>query len=157
MYASKNATREFALKAVAAAERAMERHVCCKSQFKFKCFSCGEMINRGDNITKCTAPHWDGMRLRFRGADARNGVTMEETAFYLAETGTRTWVHIGCNPCYWDSLPEDSPEYSHPPSAPHIQTGVPRFHMSSMNGANSPITMIWKSFWRNTGILRTSG
>ena len=102
MYASKNATREFALKTVAAAERAMERHVCCKSQFKFKCFSCGEMINRGDQITKCTAPCWDGMRLRFRGADARNGLTMEETAFYLAETGTRTWVHVGCNPCYWD-------------------------------------------------------
>jgi len=107
-------TRDFALKAAAAAERAMERHECCKSQFKFKCFSCGEFVNRGDKITKCTAPCWDGMRLRFRGADARNGLTMEETAFYLAETGTRTWVHIGCNPCYWDSLPEDSNEYSPP-------------------------------------------
>ena len=114
MYTTNNATREQALVAAAAAERVMERHECCKSQFKFMCFSCGEMINRGDKITKCTAPHWDGMRLRFRGADARHGLTMEETSFYLAETGTRTWVHIGCNPCYWDSLPEDSNEYSPP-------------------------------------------
>ena len=122
MYATTTATRDFALKAAAAAERAMERQACCKSQFKFKCFSCGEFINRGDNITKCTAPCWDGMRLRFRGADARNGLTMEETAFYLAETGTRTWVHIGCNPCYWDSLPEDNPEYS-PPALRSAYTG----------------------------------
>ncbi len=121
MFTTPTATRDFALKAVAAAERAMDRQICCKSQFKFKCFSCGEMINRGDNITKCTAPHWDGMRLRFRGADARNGLTMEETAFYLAETGTRTWVHIGCNPCYWDSLPEDSNEYS-PPALRSVYT-----------------------------------
>ncbi len=121
MFTAPTATRDFALKAVAAAERAMDRQICCKSQFKFKCFSCGEMINRGDNITKCTAPHWDGMRLRFRGADARNGLTMEETAFYLAETGTRTWVHIGCNPCYWDSLPEDSNEYS-PPALRSVYT-----------------------------------
>ena len=118
MYATTTTTRDFALKAAAAAERAMERQACCKSQFKFKCFSCGEFINRGDKITKCTAPCWDGMRLRFRGADARNGLTMEETAFYLAETGTRTWVHIGCNPCYWDSLPEDSNEYSPPALRP---------------------------------------
>ena len=121
MYATTTATRDFALKAASAAERAMERQTCCKSQFKFKCFSCGEFINRGDNITKCTAPCWDGMRLRFRGADARNGLTMEETAFYLAETGTRTWVHVGCNPCYWDSLPEDSNEYS-PPALRSVYT-----------------------------------
>ena len=112
MFTSSTASREKALKVAAAAERAMKRHECCKSQFKFMCFSCGEMINRGDKITKCTASRNDGMRLRFRGADARNGLTGEETAFYLAETGTRTWVHIGCNPCYWDSLPEDSNEYS---------------------------------------------
>ena len=114
MFTSLNASREKALKATAAAERAMKRHECCKSQFKFMCFSCGEMINRGDKITKCTAPCWDGMTLRFRGADASNGLTGEETVFYLAETGTRTWVHVGCNPCYWDSLPEDSNEYSPP-------------------------------------------
>ena len=122
MFASSTASREKALLAAAAAERAMKRHECCKSQFKFRCFSCGEFINRGDKITKCTAPCWDGMRLRFRGADARNGLTMEETAFYLAETGTRTWVHIGCNPCYWDSLPEDSNEYS-PPALRSAYTG----------------------------------
>ena len=122
MYTTHTATREQALVAAAAAERAMDRHECCKSQFKFMCFSCGEFINRGDKITKCTAPCWDGMRLRFRGADARNGLTMEETAFYLAETGTRTWVHIGCNPCYWDSLPEDSNEYS-PPALRSAYTG----------------------------------
>jgi len=114
MFTSTNATREFAIKASNAAMRAMNRHECCKSQFKFRCFSCGEMINRGDKITKCTAAQHDGMRLRFRGADSRNGITMAETAFYLAETGSRTWVHIGCNPCYWDSLPEDSNEYSPP-------------------------------------------
>jgi hypothetical protein len=118
MFTSFTASREFALKAAAAAERAMKRQACCKSQFKFKCFSCGEFINRGDKITKCTAPCWDGMRLRFRGADARNGLKLGETAFYLAETGTRTWVHIGCNPCYWDSLPEDSNEYSPPALRP---------------------------------------
>ena len=118
MYVTTNATREQSLKAAAAAERAMERHVCCKSQYKFKCFSCGEMINRGDKITKCTPPCWDGMILRFRGADAQNGITNQETAIYVAETGTRTWVHIGCTPCYWDSLPEDSNEYSPPALRP---------------------------------------
>ena len=121
MFTSPTATRDQALKAAAAAERAMERHVCCKSQFKFKCFSCGEMINRGDKITKCTTSRRDGMDLRFRGADNQNGLTMEETAFYLAQTGTRTWVHIGCNPCYWDSLPEDSNEYS-PPALRSVYT-----------------------------------
>ncbi len=102
MYTTTTATREQALKAAAAAERAMERHVCCKSQFKFKCFSCGNMINRGDKITKCTTSRKDGMDLRFRGADGRNGLTMGETAFYLGEYGTRSWVHIGCNPVFWD-------------------------------------------------------
>tara|TARA_B100001063_G_scaffold246593_1_gene286481 strand:+ start:2255 stop:3148 length:894 start_codon:yes stop_codon:yes gene_type:complete len=121
MFTSQTASREKALLAAAAAERAMKRHECCKSQFKFRCFSCGEMINRGDKITKCTAPCWDGMRLRFRGADSRNGLNGDEVAFYLAETGTRTWVHIGCNPCYWDSLPEDSNEYS-PPALRSVYT-----------------------------------
>jgi len=114
MFTTHNTTREQGLVAAAAVERAMNRHVCCKSQFKFKCFSCGEMINRGDKITKCTTSKDDGMDLRFRGADSRNGLTMDETAFYMAQTGTRTWVHIGCIPCYWDSLPEDSNEYSPP-------------------------------------------
>ncbi len=102
MYTSKNATREFALKAASAAERAMTRHVCCKSQFKFKCFSCGQMVNRGDKITKCTTAVHDGMTLRYRGGDASAGLTWKETAFYLGQSGTRSWVHIGCNPVFWE-------------------------------------------------------
>ena len=55
------------------------------------------------------------MDLRFRGADSQNGLTMEETAFYLAQTGTRTWVHIGCVPCYWEFYENlYSNEYSSP-------------------------------------------
>jgi hypothetical protein len=84
------------------------------SQFKFKCFSCGEMINRGDKITRCIRGSPTGMVLRYRGGDSRNGLTMAETAFYQAETGKDMWVHIGCIPCYWDSLPEDCNEYSRP-------------------------------------------
>tara|TARA_Y100001970_G_scaffold278640_1_gene384618 strand:+ start:418 stop:1413 length:996 start_codon:yes stop_codon:yes gene_type:complete len=117
MYTTKTATREKALIAANAANRAMDRHVCCKSQFKFKCFSCGEMIHRGDKITRCKYGK-DGMTLRFRGGDMGHGLTLEETAFYQAETGTRRWVHIGCIPCYWDSLPEDSNEYSPPALRP---------------------------------------
>ena len=113
MFASSTATREFALKAAGAAERAMRRHECCKSQFKFRCFSCGEMINRGDKITRCSSDS-TGMTLRYRGADANCGLTMDETIFYQGETGSRTWVHIGCIPCYWDSLPPTSNEYSRP-------------------------------------------
>ena len=113
MYTSSTASREKALQAAAAAERAMKRYECCKSQFKFKCFACGEMINRGDKITHCNrAP--TGMTLRYRGADAKCGLTMDETVFYQATTGNNMWVHIGCIPCYWDSLPEDCNEYSRP-------------------------------------------
>ena len=64
--------------------RAMERHVCSKSQFKFKCFSCGEMIHRGDKITRCIKAD-AGMTLRYRGAGGECGLTMAETAFYQAE------------------------------------------------------------------------
>tara|TARA_Y100000591_G_scaffold333082_1_gene373532 strand:+ start:2519 stop:3586 length:1068 start_codon:yes stop_codon:yes gene_type:complete len=113
MFTSSTASREKALLGAEAAQRAMERHECCKSQFKFRCFSCGEMINRGDKITRCNQDP-TGMRLRYRGADSRNGLTMDETIFYQAETGSRTWVHIGCIPCYWDSLPPTSNEYSRP-------------------------------------------
>jgi hypothetical protein len=88
------------------------------SQFKFKCFSCGEMINRGDKITRCIRGSPTGMVLRYRGGDSRNGLTMAETAFYQAETGKDMWVHIGCIPCYWDSLPEDCNEYSRPKLRP---------------------------------------
>lgn len=99
MYTTLTATRDFALKASGAAARAMERSVCCKSQFKFKCFSCGEMIQRGDNITM--AHGGEGMTLRFRGSDGRCGLTGEETVFYQPSTGSKRWVHIGCNPCHW--------------------------------------------------------
>ena len=117
MYATTTATRGFALKAAAAADRAIERHACCKSQFKFKCFSCGEFINRGDKITRCNRAA-TGMTLRYRGADSQNGLTMAETTFYQANTGNNMWVHIGCIPCYWDSLPPTSNEYSRPKLRP---------------------------------------
>ena len=101
--------REKALKAAAAAKRAIERWGCCKSQFKFKCFSCGEFINRGDKITKCHRAT-NGMTLRYRGADYMNGLTMAEIAFYQGESGKDMWVHIGCNPCYWDKGFDDGDE-----------------------------------------------
>ena len=114
MFASKTATREFALKAAAAAERAIERGACCKSQFKFKCFSCGEMINRGDNITRCIRAT-TGMKLRYRGADSTNGLTMEEIVFYQGESGRDMWVHRGCIGCYWDKgLDEDGNRITRP-------------------------------------------
>ena len=106
-------TRDQALVAAAAASRAMERHTCCKSQFKFKCFSCGEMINRGDNITRCVRTP-TGMTLRNRGAGCECGLTMDECAFYQGETGKNMWVHIGCNPCYWDEGFDNGDEYSPP-------------------------------------------
>ena len=118
MYTTANATREFALKAAAAAGRAMERGACCKSQFKFKCFSCGQMINRGDNITRCIRAT-TGMTLRYRGADATHGLTMGETTFYLGESGKDMWVHTGCIPCFWhDGLDEDGNRLTHPALRP---------------------------------------
>lgn len=118
MFTSKTATREFALKAAAATERAIERHACCKSQFKFKCFSCGEFINRGDNITRCLRAA-SGMKLRYRGADADHGLTMEETIFYQGETGKNLWVHTGCIGCFWDEgLDEDGNRLRRPALRP---------------------------------------
>ena len=117
MYTTTTATREQGLVAAAAAMRAMKRHACCKSQFKFKCFACGEMINRGDKITRCNRQP-TGMTLRYRGADCQTGLTMAETAFYQCTTGKDMWVHIGCIPCYWDSLPPTSNEYSRPKLRP---------------------------------------
>ena len=113
MYTTKTASREKTLKAVAATLRAMERHACCKSQFKFKCFSCGEMINRGDKITRCMKAT-TGMTLRYRGAGGECGLSLAETAFYQAETGKNMWVHIGCNPCYWDEGFDNGDESSLP-------------------------------------------
>ena len=61
MYTTHNAAREKAVVAADAADRAMQRHACSKSQFNFKCFSCGGMINRGDKITsiKNNILKWD--------------------------------------------------------------------------------------------------
>lgn len=114
MYITNKATREQALKAAAAARRAMKRRACCKSQFKFKCFSCGEMINRGDKITRCVRGSSTGMELRYRGGDCQNGLTMVETAFYQAETGSNMWVHIGCVPCYWDKGVDNEWQFTRP-------------------------------------------
>ena len=114
MYTTSNATREFALKAAAAAGRVMERYACCKSQFKFKCFSCGEMINRGDKITRCIRAA-TGMILRYRGADFLCQLTMDETVFYQGATGKDMWVHVGCIPCFWDKgLDEDGNRLTYP-------------------------------------------
>ena len=119
MYTTTTATRQQVLKAVAATHRAMERHVCSKSQFKFKCFSCGKMIHRGDKITRCVKSD-AGMTLRYRGAGGECGITMAETAFYQGESGKDMWVHIGCNPCYWDEGFDNGDE-----SSPPALRGVP--------------------------------
>lgn len=118
MYTSRTATREKALLAAAAAERAMDRSACCKSQFKFKCFSCGEMINRGDKITRCIRAT-TGMKLRYRGAGGECGLTMKETAFYQGESGKDMWVHVGCIGCFWDKgLDEDGNRLTYPALRP---------------------------------------
>ena len=118
MFTTTTATREQVLKAVAATHRAMERHACSKSQFKFKCFSCGKMIHRGDKITRCVKAD-AGMTLRYRGAGGECGLTMAETAFYQGESGKDMWVHIGCIPCYWDKgLDEDGNRLTHPKLSP---------------------------------------
>ena len=118
MFTTTTASREQVLKAVAATHRAMERHACSKSQFKFKCFSCGEMIHRGDKITRCIKAN-AGMTLRYRGAGGECGLTMAETTFYQGESGKNMWVHIGCIPCYWDKgLDEDGNRLTHPKLRP---------------------------------------
>ena len=118
MFTTTTASREQVLKAVAATHRAMERHACCKSQFKFKCFSCGKMIHRGDKITRCVKAN-AGMTLRYRGAGGECGLTMAETTFYQGESGKNMWVHIGCIPCYWDKgLDEDGNRLTHPKLRP---------------------------------------
>lgn len=113
MFTTSQASREKGLIAAAVTHRTMARWECSKSQFKFKCFSCGEMIHRGDKITRCVRDH-TGMTLRYRGAGAECGLTMDETAFYQAETGKNMWVHIGCNPCYWDKGFDNGDESSPP-------------------------------------------
>ncbi len=114
MYTTITANREQGLVAAAAAERAMERYACCKSQFKFKCFACGEMINRGDKITHCHRQP-TGMSLRYRGADSRNGLNWDEIIFYQGSSGKNMWVHIGCIPCFWDKgLDKDGNRITYP-------------------------------------------
>ena len=118
MFTTTTATREQVLKAVAATHRAMERHACSKSQFKFKCFSCGKMIHRGDKITRCVK-ETTGMTLRYRGAGGECGLTLAESAFYRGESGKDIWVHAGCIPCYWDKgLDEDGNRLTHPKLRP---------------------------------------
>ena len=113
MFTTPQASREKCLLAAAMTQRTMARWECSKSQFKFKCFSCGEMIHRGDKITRCVRDP-TGMTLRYRGAGGECGLTMDETAFYQAETGKNMWVHIGCNPCYWDEGFDNGDESSPP-------------------------------------------
>jgi len=92
-----------------AASRAISRHTCCKSQFKFKCFSCGEQVQRGDMITMCHDTS-DGMTLRSRGGDATDGLAAGQTCFYQPSSGTKRWVHIGCQPCHWHRSENYPPE-----------------------------------------------
>ena len=92
-----------------AASRAISRHTCCKSQFKFKCFSCGEHVQRGDLITMCHDTS-DGMTLRSRGGDATDGLAAGQTCFYQPSSGTKRWVHIGCQPCHWHRSENYPPE-----------------------------------------------
>jgi hypothetical protein len=117
MYTTTTATREQGLVAAAAAERVLERYACCKSQFKFNCISCGEMINRGDKITRCNRQP-NGMTLRFRGADHQNGLKQCEVAFYQGATGSNMWVHIGCIPCYWDKGVDNEWQFTRPRLVP---------------------------------------
>ena len=65
------------------AYRGLERAICCKSRYTFRCYSCGEMVQPGNKITK-TYSRSDGMLLRSHRM-----------------TGTTRWVHVGCSPCYW--------------------------------------------------------
>jgi len=99
MFCSNTTSREKARIAASAAKRAVKRSICCKSHYKFTCWSCGEMINRGDNITRCHGV--DGMKLRLRGAGGAHGLTMQEYQTYQPKSGSKNWVHIGCIPSYW--------------------------------------------------------
>jgi len=41
------------------------------------------------------------MTLRFRGGDATDGLTADQTCFYQPSTGSKRWVCVGCQPCFW--------------------------------------------------------
>jgi hypothetical protein len=137
--------RERGLIAASAALRAMERQVCCTSQFKFNCFSCGEMINRGDKITRCNRAT-NAMTLRVRGADSQNGLNQDECILYQGTSGSNMWVHIGCNPCYWVSLPEDSNEYSPPALCPISTQWGSKLSNEFLNWCNSLPGHVFRSF-----------
>ena len=78
------------------------------------------MINRGDKITRCMKAT-TGMTLRYRGAGGECGLTLDETAFYRPETGKNMWVHIGCQPCFWDEgLDEEGNRLTYPAIRPII-------------------------------------
>ena len=143
MYTTTTTTRDQALVAAAVAGRAMERHICCKSQFKFLCFSCGEMINRGDSITRCIRPP-TGMTLRYRGAGGERGLTMDESAFYEGQAGENMWVHIGCNPCYWDKGFDNGDEYSPPALRAMPTEWSSKISCEFLEWTNGPGGWAWK-------------
>ena len=57
-----------------------------KSHYKFECFCCNQIINKGDLITQCEENN--GMTLRYRKT---------KDSFYTPHLGNR-WVHKDCNP-----------------------------------------------------------
>ena len=65
-------------------------HIVCRSNYKMKCFCCGNIIKRGDLITQCVES--GGMRLR--------AVVRPNEGFYTPFTGAR-WVHVLCDPGDW--------------------------------------------------------
>tara|TARA_B100000963_G_scaffold361762_1_gene399349 strand:- start:6191 stop:6709 length:519 start_codon:yes stop_codon:yes gene_type:complete len=87
------------------AQRQIDRQVCCKSHYRFKCHSCGKYINRGDKITMCEKS--DGLSLRFRGGGGiwkkdKHGVFL--IGIYAGIYGPNNWVHIGCTPYVYKPL-----------------------------------------------------
>ena len=64
--------------------------IVCRSNYKMKCFCCGNPIKRGDLITQCVETN--GMRLR--------AVVRPNEGFYTPFTGAR-WVHVLCDPGDW--------------------------------------------------------
>lgn len=63
--------------------------IVCRSNYKMKCFCCGNPIKRGDLITQCVETN--GMRLR---------AVIQSTSGYVPFTGSR-WVHVLCDPGDW--------------------------------------------------------
>lgn len=129
-----------------AALRQMEREVCCKSQFKFKCTACGEHVNRGDKITKAMTCR-KGMTLRFRGCDATSPYCgVKDTYFYQPNTGD-VWVHIGCIPYWFNTFTNKyEKEWTAFTMDPKTPIGFPFKHeITRMNRAASVIQRAWLS------------